>query len=129
MTKINPIGANNEIKLNSAKTEASPNDIVIFNFDDQNPVENKKQPFEVKFDKNGYPIPDGDRLTKKKDGLFKTLYIYKSDGAKTYGEIRDMFHLKKRALKNNPNNYGVDENYYPDKDRNVYFYSTDLDIK
>lgn len=132
MVKINPAsGSNNEFPINSAQSEKSPKDIVIFNFYDQNPVGNKKQPYEVKFDKNGYPIPDGENLTTKTYGLFtkKILYMYKSDGKKTYGQIRDMFNLKKEALRKNPNNLGVDEETYPDNGRIIYFYPTDVDIK
>lgn len=131
MTKINPASFNNEIPTNPASTEKSPKEIAIFNFDNQNPVGNKKQPYEVKFDKDGYPIPDGETLTTKTYGLFskKVLYMYKCDGDKTYGQIRDMFNLKKEALRKNPNNRGVDEEYYPDKGRIIYFYKTDVDIK
>jgi len=135
MTKINPSANNNEIPHNLPKIEKSPKNIVIFNFDDQNPVENKKQPFEVKFDKDGYPIPDGDRLTLVPKGtalfgLIKTggEYTYKANGKENIGEIKAKFHLKDGAIeKCHPN---IKDDYWkPDKDYKIYFMQDDIDTQ
>ena len=90
--------------------------IVIFNFDDQNPVGNKKQPYEVKFDKDGYPIPDGETLQltpQEKHSYLWGLITYETGGEYTYiangkeniAEIKDKFHLNKGAIHNSNSYY------------------------
>ena len=137
MVKINPAsGSNNEFPINSAQSEKSPKDIVIF--DDQNPVGNKKQPYEVKFDKNGYPIPDGQKLQltpKVKHSFIWGLisyetggeYIYIADGKENIAEIKDRCHLIPGAIHRN-NQYIRDDGWIPDKGRKIYFMQNEEDI-
>ena len=140
MVKINPAsGSNNEFSINQTQSEKSPKDIVIFNFDDQNPVGNKKQPYEVKFDKDGYPIPDGETLQltpQEKHSYLWGLITYETGGEYTYiangkeniAEIKDKFHLNKGAI-HNSNRYIRDDGWTPEKGRKIYFMRGDIDTQ
>ena len=136
MTGINPIGNNNEIKVNHAGAEASHSDIVIFNFDDQNPVGNKQQPYEVKFDKDGYPIPDGDKLVLIPEKTFPLLfwykrkaeYVYKADGKEHIYDIKNNCHLKDNAI-NRCQKYIKSDNYQPTEGITICFMKEDVDTQ
>ena len=135
MTKINPISFNNENPINPTSTEQSPKETAIFNFDDQNPVENGKPPYVVKFDKDGYPIPDGETLSLTPKGtilfgLIKTggEYTYIANGSENIGEIKAKFHLRDGAIRRcNPN---IRDDYWkPDAGRKIYFMQDDIDTQ
>ena len=138
MKKIEPISFKG-YSQETEKVEKSPKDIVIFNFDNQNPVGDKKQPYEVKFDKDGYPIPDEERLVlhEAEDvpilfGLFKVHkdaeYAYVADGKEQIWKIKDKFHLKDGAI-NKCNKNIKSDNYQPSKGTVIYFMKDDIDTQ
>lgn len=139
MVRINPFSINNQTESNPAKAEKSPEEIVIFNYDDQNPAGQNQRPFEVQFDENGYPIPDGDRLkfTPEKTftflfGLFKHTrnaeYVYTANGRENIADIKAKFHLKDGAInKCHPNIR--DDGYQPPKGTLICFMKEDIDTQ
>ena len=91
--------------------------------------------YQVIFDKNGFPVPDGKILTLKEDASFflgaikrKAEYTYTCSGNESIKDIKNKFHLKDGAIQS-CNSYINDDEWVPEKGRKIYFYKEDVVTK
>ncbi|GEM_PF-6387204 len=122
---ISPSDKSSDIK-GTASVNANQKEIVIPLAGEDS--DDKPKKFELIFDKDGYPVPDGETLKVSEKGLFKkrSEYTYKANGKESVNDIKAKFHLKDGALRKcNP--YIVDAEWIPEKGRDIYFMKDDID--
>ena len=134
--KVNPSQFSDNELPEYGKAQKTPKEIVIPLSGSDEP-QNVTKKFEINFDKDGYPIPDGERLRYIPGDTVTFLgfvvsekkpeYVYRADGKEFIADIKEKFNLKEGAIRKcNP--AIRDDGYQPPKGTEIYFMKEDICI-